>query len=114
MPPGDLSRYLFCHGLTDAAGRLFLSDRVPYRYRVLQDNRFHVVNEGDTLFSLAHIYFSRLPRPSGLYWVIADFQPDPIVDATRKLSIGTQLVIPSTRTLIEEIFNEARRDEFEG
>ena len=109
MPPGNTSRYLFCQGLKDPAGRLFLSDRVPYRFRELKDNRFHLVSEGDTLFMLAHIYFAPLERPAQYYWVIADFQPDPILDATRKIPIGTQIVIPSVRTLIEEIFNEADR-----
>lgn len=114
MPPGNTSRYLFCEGLKDSAGRLYLSDRVPYRYREREDNRFHVVKEGDSLFTLAHEYFSQLERPSQFYWVLADYQLDPIVDATRRLPVGSQIVIPSVRVLIEEIFNEARRDEFLG
>lgn len=114
MPPSTNSRYLFCQGLKDSAGRLYLSDRVPYRYRKLADNRFHTVVAGDSLFTLAHIYFSPMLRAAQFFWVIADFQPDPIVDATIGLRPGTQIVIPSVRTLIEEIFNEARREEFTG
>lgn len=114
MPPGNTSRFLFCQGIKDPEGRLYLTDRVPFRFRVLTDNRFHTVTDGDSLFTLAHLYFNPLPRPSQYFWVIADFQPDPIQDATRKLTPGTQIVIPSVRCLTEEIFNENRREEFTG
>jgi hypothetical protein len=46
-----------------------------------------------------------------LWWVIADFQSDPIHDPTRKLKRGRVLIIPSERTLTEEIFSERRRRE---
>lgn len=110
----DLSRYLFCQGLTDENGNLFLTDREPFLFVERSDNRHHVVTEGDTLFSLAHRYFSPLERPAKFYWVIADFQPDPIIDASLKLEIGKSLVVPSLRCLVEEIFNESRRDAFAG
>ncbi len=110
--PSDVSRYLFCHGLTDENGKFYLSDREPFRFVVRSDNRHHTVVEGDTLFSLAHEYFAPVKRPAGLYWVIADFQPDPIIDPTLRLVPGTTIVIPSVRCFIEEIFNEARRAEF--
>lgn len=114
MPPGTTSRYLFCEGLQDDQERLYLSDRAPFRYRVLKDNRFHMVAEGDSVFTLAHLYFNPLPRPSQYFWVICDFQPDPILDATLALTPGTQIVIPSVRCLVEEIFNEVRRESFTG
>jgi hypothetical protein len=111
----DFSRYLFCHGIVDDAGRLYLSDREPFRYVERDDNRFHVVQEGDTPFSLAFKYFEDFTdRPDQFYWVICDFQPEPIIDATLRLKKGTTVVIPSVRCLVEEIFNEKRRPEFEG
>lgn len=112
MPPGIHSRYLFCTGLTDEEGRVYLSERVPFRFLKQSDNRIHTVVDGDTLFTLAHSYFNTLDRPSGLWWVIADFQPEPIIDGTLKLTIGRVLVIPSVRFVIDTIFNESRRDEF--
>ncbi len=114
MPPGIHSRYLFCQGLTDSSGNLFLSDRVPFSFKKATDNRSHEVVEGDTLFHLAHTYFTPLDRPSQYFWVIADFQPEPIIDATLKLQPGTTLLIPSIRMLVEEIMNESRRSEFTG
>lgn len=110
----DYSRYLFCQGITDSSGRLFLTDRVPFRFVERDDSRLHTVVEGDDLFGLSDYYFKGLPRPSQFFWVLADFQPDPIVDATLRLEIGRQLVIPSVRMIVEEICNESRRAEFLG
>ena len=110
----DYSRYLFCQGITDSDGNLFLTDRVPFRFVERDDNRTHTVAEGDTLFVLADRYFSGLPRPSQFFWILMDFQPEPIFDPTLRLALGTQLVIPSVRCVVEEIFNESRRADFLG
>lgn len=109
MPPNAYSRHRFCIGTSDDEGRRFLGERLFYGYRELNDNRQHTVVEGDTLFNLAGRYFDAMPRAAGFFWVIADFQPDPIHDPTLRLEPGTVLVIPSLRTLQEEILNEARR-----
>jgi hypothetical protein len=105
------SRYTFCTAQKDEDGRLYLSRREPYRYRNLADNRVHRVAQGDTLQSLAARYFAGMPRPAGLYWVIADFQPDPIIDPTIALVPGSHVFIPSVRTVLERVFAEARRYE---
>jgi hypothetical protein len=114
MPPRRFSRYTFSSAVLDDQGRLFLTDVEPYRFQSLPDNVQHVVQQGDTLFTLAALYFSPLPRPAGLWWVIADFQPDPIHDPTLALDLGRELVIPSVRTLVEEVFSESRRAEAGG
>lgn len=111
MPPRRFSRYTFSSAQADASGALVLHGGDPFRYRELPDNRWHPVVEGDTLFTLAARYFRGLDRPAGLYWVIMDFQPDPIHDPTLSLVPGTQLVIPSKRTVLEDIFGEKRRRE---
>jgi hypothetical protein len=41
--------------------------------------------------------------------VIADFQPDPIVDPTLELELGRRLFIPSLRVLTDVILGEERR-----
>ncbi len=43
--------------------------------------------------------------------LIADFQPDPIHDPTLSLEVGRVLVVPSLRTVTEEVFSEKRRQE---
>lgn len=111
MPQRRFSRYTFSAAILDEDERLLLTDREPFRFRPLPDNRQHVVKEGDTLFSLAGRYFAPLPRPAGLWWIIADFQPDPLHDPTLALEVGRVLVLPSLRTVTEEIFAERRRQE---
>jgi hypothetical protein len=111
VPPRVGSRYGFCSGVEHDTGSRFLTEREPYRYRPLGDSRAHRVVEGDTLFDLAGRYFAPLPRACGFWWVIADFQPDPILDPTLALSPGATLVIPSTRVLTDVILAESRRAE---
>ncbi len=108
MPPRRLSRHTFTEGVTDL-GPLRLTDREPFLYRPLPDNRPHPVQVGETLWTLAARYFKSFSRPSGLFWIIADFQPDPILDPTLRLEPGTVLIIPSERTVEESIFSERRR-----
>ena len=71
--------------------------------------RVHVVAQGDTLEGLAGRYFAPLPRACGFWWVLADFQPDPIVDPTLELDVGRRLVVPSLRVLTDVILSEQRR-----
>ena len=111
MPPRQLSRFAFCTAFLDDRERLVLSEREPFRFRARPDNRQHVVQQGDTLFSLAGRYFAPLPRSAGLWWVIADFQPEPVHDPTLALELGRVLFIPSLRVITEEVFAETRRQE---
>lgn len=111
MPPRINSRYTFCSGLVDEDERLFLSAREPFRYRALPDNIVYRVAGGDTLWALADRYYQGLTRPAGFWWVIADFQPEPIFDPTIALQPGQTLIIPSLQTVSTLIFSEDRRDE---
>jgi hypothetical protein len=112
MPPGQYSRYLFCQGLQDANGKLYLSERVPFRFVQRDDNIFHIATAGDSLFTLAAQVYAPLPSPAQFYWAIADYQKEPIIDASLKLALGRTIVIPSRRTLLEEILSESRRPLF--
>ena len=76
---------------------------------LIGEARLHTVQSGDTLTSLAGRYFRGLPRASGFWWVIADYQPAPITDPTLALSPGTVLVIPSPGTLTGVILADRRR-----
>lgn len=111
MAPQARSRYLFCEGRLNANGAMYLTDRVPYRYRDLPDSRVHEVAQGHTLKKIAHAYFVGIPNPQELWWIIADFQPEPIIDPTISLAVGRRLIVPSVRTVLEKIFSESRREE---
>lgn len=105
------SRHTFCLGWVDEEGRSFLDDRAPYGYKAFQDNSVHIVKEGETIWSIAGQHFRPHPRPAGLWWAIADFQPNPIHDPTIRLVPGSLLILPSLRTVLEEVLGEARRKE---
>lgn len=111
MPPRTLSRHSYTRGYKDSVGHLVLTRAEPYRFRELPDNRFHTVGLGDTLFALAEREYQPIDpeRAAGLWWVIADFQPDPIHDPTIRLTPGRVLVIPSVTTVITKVFDERRR-----
>lgn len=114
MPPRLYSRYTFSDGIIDDAGALILTEPEPFGFVDLDDNIQHVVTGGDTLFNIAALYFRGLPRPSGLWWIITDFQPTPIIDPTLAIAAGTRLWVPSLRTVTERIFDESRRASTEG
>ncbi len=113
MPPRLRSRHSFTLGVKDDAtpDDLELTEREPYTFRSFSDNRQHTVEQGDTLWTLAARYFAPLDSAANLWWVIADFQPDPIHDPTLALAVGSVLVVPSVRTLIENVFSENRARE---
>lgn len=115
MPgPRRFSRHIYCLGFRDGdgdggIGPFQLSEREPFLFTEYADNREHIVADGETLFSLAARYFATIPRGAGLWWVLADFQPDPILDPTIALVAGQTLIIPSVRTVTESVFDENRR-----
>lgn len=102
---------MFCTAQQDAEGRLYLSERVPFGYLDLPDNRTHRVGEGDTLQTVAARYLADLPNPALFWWLIADFQPSPIFDPTIALAPGDVLIVPSIQTVLARVFSEDRRDE---
>lgn len=109
MSPRTGSRHSFTLGVCDELGRRFLTEREPYRFRQHADTRVHVVAQGDTLENLAGRYFAPLPRACGFWWVIADFQVQPIIDPTLELEVGRHLFVPSLRVLTDVILSEQRR-----
>lgn len=109
MPPRLHSRFMFETATEDEDGDLLLSEPEPFRYLALRDNRAHVVGVGDTLWNLAARYFRGIPDPAQLWWVIADFQPEPLLDPTITLVEGSTLIIPSVATVVSRLFSEDRR-----
>lgn len=101
------SRYLQSEQVTDEAGRLVLVDREPFEFRQLDDTILHEVAEGESWWSLAELYYSEISaRACGLWWVIADFQPQAVVDPTRKIANGRIVFVPSPVVVLTEIFDQ--------
>lgn len=109
MPPRKYSRYTFCQATQQADGTLMLADYEPFPFQPLEDNTQYVAAAGDTWFTIAGRAFAPLPRPAGLYWILLDFQPQPVLDPTVPPAPGTPIWIPSVRTVTELIFSESRR-----
>ncbi len=108
MAPQRFSRYSLSLAIQDSQDRTFLTEPDPFRYQDLPDNRYHTVEEGDTLWSLAARAFPNIQDGALLYWVVTWFQPQPIHDPTIELEIGREIVFPSERTVLEILFNPAR------
>lgn len=112
MPPFTRSRHAFTEAVKDSQGRLRLTDREPFRYADnLPGTVAHRVVLGDTLWSLADKHYHPLPDASQLWWILADFQPEPILDPTVALTPGSILFIPSLAVVQSRVFSETRRDE---
>jgi len=110
MPPRENSRHSYVTGWQSLydSDVMFMGARIPFPFRQRQDNRVHIVKGGDTLWALAGKFFAPLSRACGLWWVIADYQPQPIHDPTIELAAGTAIIIPSLRTVLEEVFDDER------
>jgi hypothetical protein len=70
-----------------------------------------VIQQGDTWQSLAAKHFTPIIEAQNLWWAIADFQPEPVVDPTDIPVPGSIVFIPSPEYLLSEILSDARRDE---
>jgi len=93
------SRYkntgLILHSATSGERTVYHKYRESLSYRSDEENQVYMVRAGDTLHTLAQKFFNGFPTPSRLWWVIAEYQPEPIFDPTLRLEPGTLLVIPS-------------------
>lgn len=105
MPPRKNSRYEKCFGIEDEDGNLYLTERDPFLYdKDLPGTKKHTVVKGDTLNNLAYEYFKPIPNAEHLWWIIAEFQPTPILDPTIDLVDGTILYIPSPSVVRRKVF----------
>lgn len=89
------SRYTQADLLQDSAGRIFTGLRPRHEFADIDDIWMHVVEAGDTLHSIAHDYYGTETSNGATYWwLIADFQPEPIHDPTIALEPGDVLLVP--------------------
>lgn len=100
----ELSRFRHVDAYTDSAGAVLLHEREPYLYRDREDNIQHEAKGGDTWHSLAALYYWDISVfACELWWVIADYQPLPVANATAPIRAGQLVIIPSPSVVISEI-----------
>lgn len=114
MTAHETSRYRYCtildHGdLGGTPGVKLFDEREPYRFQDESDNRFHNAVEGDTWWGLAWKYFPSFQNKAQLWFLLCEFQPEPVIDPTIVIVAGTQIVIPSERLVRTQVFNRERR-----
>jgi len=89
--------------------RLVLRDRTPFTFRDDERNINHTALDDDTWWSLAARYYLQISdRPSGLWWVIKDYQPTPVVDPTLTIRQDTLVIVPHPVMVITEILGTER------
>lgn len=93
------SRYANAPIYTDADGRAYFGVRTPLEFRQCDDNRTHVLMDGDNLQLLAHRY---LGDPV-LWWAIADYNN--IINPFAPLAPRGTLVIPPLR-IVQPLFQQ--------
>lgn len=103
------SRYQFCTVLGGDGQTAHLDEREPFRFRDESDNRFYTTKEGDTWWGLAWRFFTGFPNRSLLWWLLCEYQPEPVVDPTIVIPAGTTVVIPSERLLRTKVFSPENR-----
>lgn len=112
MPPGTNSRHLLSIGVSRVTdGLTYLLDREPFRFVNRSDTRRVMANGGDTWQSLAAQHLRSIDNAEELWWVLADFQPEPVIDPTEAIEAGTIIFVPNEEFILSEIFADARRDE---
>lgn len=103
------SRYFATGEETNDEAVQVVAEREPYAYRDRSDNISHVASEGDSWQTIAERYYSSISsRACGLWWVVAEYQPTPIVDPTLQIRKGKVITVPAPIVVINEILPDVR------
>jgi hypothetical protein len=96
-----------------ATGILYVPSRTPVRFIDEGDSSIQVEVRGIRLLALiSHdVYRGVVARPQDLWPIVADFQPEPILNPFLKLDVGRTLFLPSRTLLFGQILNERVRVE---
>lgn len=86
-----------------------LPERMPFEER--DDNILHIVQRGERLWDIAVRYFQgRRFRACDMWEVLANFQPNPIIDPTVLLRAGQVIYVPSDDYIEEVVFGPSLAD----
>lgn len=104
-PQFDLSLYKFAEILQDSDGNAYTDDIEPPSYEAGRvDDILHTVKEGDTLISIAQLYYWDLTEYASEMWpIIAHMQPTPIINPFAVLKPGRLIIVPAPERVTAEI-----------
>jgi hypothetical protein len=98
------SRFQDIEPLASHDGYNLTDDYVPLRLVLRDDTVAHRAGEGDTWASIAQRYYQEISeRAAGLWWIICDFQPQPVVDPTLAITPGRIVYVPSAAMVRTEV-----------
>lgn len=87
-------------------------ERIPYEER--DDTIIHTCYGGEYLWDLANLYYQGVhPVPFDLAEIIAQFQPNPIVDWSVPMIRGREVLIPSVEYIEEVAYGDSLLDQQE-
>lgn len=110
--PSIESRYSSTDVYEAFTGNTLRDDYIPFRYEAFDDNIVHVAAEGDTWWTIAQRYYFHISSNAGrLWWVVCDFQPQPVVDPTIAISPNRTVIIPSPLVVLTQVLG-VRREVF--
>jgi nucleoid-associated protein YgaU len=108
------SRYRWSEQFQDEDNRSILSLRSTLDFAAYPGSMVHITEEHDTLESIAERYYEGMGEAAMLWWAIADFQPEPILDPTLRLTPGTKLLIPSAAVVQSFLLGVTETDALQG
>lgn len=99
------SRYNLADVIIEEDGGMHFGMRDRLLWQDLAGVLSHIVIEGETLWTIAAKYYGSTPGSPGseLWWVLADFQPEPMNDPTISLSPGQTLLIPPKEAVLSAL-----------
>ena len=80
----------------------YMSLHEPVRFQERDDNLTFTARKGDRLDHIAVVFY----RDPKLFWVLADYQPNPIMNPMLPLEKGRIIYGPSLERLQQEILNQ--------
>ena len=106
----ELGRYRLANLIKDDDDTLILDLRAKLEFQESSDDILHIVQKGETLHTLAATYYQGFPNAATLWWAIADYQPEPIIDPTLELQEGQVIIIPAADAVQDGLFGILEED----
>lgn len=108
----ELSRYRCAELIRTDAGKLKWDLRRRLEYMGHDDDIAYEVQPGDTWHILAYKFYGDEFGGADLWWVIADYQPEPVLDPTVMPTVGDILMIPAPNIVQDFILSVNDEDSF--